>query len=540
MKDVIKINVELLRYNKKIIIANFFLWLVINCLPLIISVWIQNIFDCLEIYNSGMHSVWCGLLVGGVLAQSYCIVLGGKVDTITRFDIRSRLRGNLIYKSITDRRHVKSDGTILEILSTDIAAFEELISVEIDLICKLVFAVIAIILLLRIDKEIMILTIIPMLSISNIIYKLSERIKARHNESRDSNIQYTELVENIISNHEVIQMVAQEAFVFGKIEKILEQRKKATIKSDVFNLTINELTEIGNILSTVIILLYIAIKTFSVNLSVGQLTLIISLSSYIGSYNGLFTETLCSFQFADNTINRIYDIFSGNKYNIVCDEKKELDLLKKEFEFEEAMNVNINLGKGKIAFDIKPDEMVAVCGKTGSGKTHLIDALIGYAKYDGEITIDGRKVEYLNDVGVSLQSPVFINETIKENLVFGDVCSIEDALKTVNLKDELSTEISCIDKIGVDGRKLSEGQRQRLSIARAILVGGRFLILDDSTALLDYKNEKEIIEKLRDKHYTILIASNRPSVLKMADKCVVMKDEKVVQIGTYEGLKSYL
>ncbi len=539
--DILKLNLSLIKYNQKIIFYNFFVWLIINCLPLIITLCIRTIFISLQSFNNETHMYWCLSLLVFVLVYSYFICMGGKIDTITRFDIRRSLREKLICKDILNRENLKEEsGAVIEILTTDIMTFEELVSVEIDLICKLLFAFISLGVMLSINYKITLLFMVPIFFISSLVFRVTEKIREKHLQSRDSNIQYTELVSNILTNHEVIQLVADTHPVFKRMEKVLKERKRTSIKMDVFNTYINELATAGSVLSIGFVLLFICMNLDNFNMSIGDLTLIISLTAYIGEYNGLFTETYCAFQYVGNTLKRIRNIFSDSKFNIVEFDKVDLFYDAKKKNFQQRIDIDISLGGSRICFSVDKGEIITVTGKTASGKSHLIDALIGYAKYDGDIIIDNQKVDYIHHVAVALQNPSFLNESLEENVLLNKNGSIEGLLHAFGLYGELYKNGDTLSEIGVNGNKLSEGQRQRLSIVRAMMQDSKLLILDDSTSLLDYENEMKIMQLLRKQNYTVIMATSRVNVMRASDRVVVLENQEIIKIGTYDEIVSYL
>lgn len=538
-KKTLRLNKTVIYKNKSIIVANFIVWLAINCFPLIIAVIIKNIFDYLELKNDYGHTILSCALIGFVVLQSICIIFGGKVDTITRFDIRKLIRKNIIYNTLKKRDSKNDTGQLIEIITSDISSFEELVSVEIDLICKLIFAVVSFFILLTISVQLTILVLVPIIIISNCIFKLGEKIKEKHKDARDSSINYSSFINDIINGRETVQFVSEIKYVLNQMYKLSQKRKKQTIKQDIFNKMIGELVDFSGILSIMIILIAASFGISNGQISIGELTLAISLTGYISEYNGLFNEVFRAIKYSDNTIIRVKDILGCENEDDSVNAMLYDGILNDEPQYEkmnERLYVNIDIGKGQIKFDISSNEIVAVCGKTGSGKTHLLDSLIGYSQYDGIIKYGNSKIDYLKNVGISLQEPKFLDESIEENILFSKDASIEGALQMVHLFDELKNIITINSNIGVNGRKLSDGQRQRLSIIRAIMNGDHFLILDDSTSLLDYDNELLIMKMLKSKKYTVLIVSNRKNVLKEADKIIFMEDEKVNSIGTYYDL----
>ena len=204
-------------------------------------------------------------------------------------------------------------------------------------------------------------------------------------------------------------------------------------------------------------------------------------------------------------------------------------------------DVNIHIPQGKVT---------AIVGASGSGKTTLIRLMLGYYPVlEGQINIGNTDINKLNkkwwrrQCGVVMQEGVIFSESIARNIAVDD----GDIDKERLLK---AAEIACIKdyvmalplkfntKIGRDGVGLSQGQKQRILIARAVYKNPDYIFLDEATNSLDANNERSIVENL-DKFYkgkTVVIVAHRLSTVKNADQIVVIDHGKVVEIGNHESL----
>ena len=204
-------------------------------------------------------------------------------------------------------------------------------------------------------------------------------------------------------------------------------------------------------------------------------------------------------------------------------------------------DVNIHIPKGKVT---------AIVGASGSGKTTLIRLMLGYYPVlKGQINIGNTDINKLNkkwwrrQCGVVMQEGVIFSESIARNIAVDD----GDIDKERLLK---AAEIACIKdyvmalplkfntKIGRDGVGLSQGQKQRILIARAVYKNPDYIFLDEATNSLDANNERSIVENL-DKFYkgkTVVIVAHRLSTVKNADQIVVIDHGNVVEVGNHESL----
>lgn len=201
-----------------------------------------------------------------------------------------------------------------------------------------------------------------------------------------------------------------------------------------------------------------------------------------------------------------------------------------------------------ISFTAKRGETIGVIGGTGSGKTTLVNLLPHF--YDvsgGQIRVDGMDVrsasaqEYLRQrIAVVPQKAQLFKGTIKENLRWGKAdATDEEMLAAARLAQ---AEEVILGKGGLDaevdqgGKNFSGGQKQRLTIARALVRNPDILILDDSSSALDYATDAALRAGIRTLHTTTFIVSQRASSVKDADKIIVLDDGKAVGIGTHEEL----
>ena len=204
-----------------------------------------------------------------------------------------------------------------------------------------------------------------------------------------------------------------------------------------------------------------------------------------------------------------------------------------------------------VSFQVEPGHMLGLVGKSGVGKTTIINLLCRFYDADeGEILVDGINLgdlslwAYRGRLGAVLQEPFLIAGTIAENIAYGKPdASLEDimaAAKLANAHDFIINKPDGYDEqVGEHGSRLSAGEKQRVCIARAVLHDPAILILDEATANVDLETEEQIqqaIARLVEGRTTFAIA-HRLSTLRNADKLLVIEDGKVVEFGTHQELE---
>ena len=345
-----------------------------------------------------------------------------------------------------------------------------------------------------------------------------------------------------------------------------EQRRRwewEDVQADLFNvqmksLKLQQTQEAGSIfineLKNIVITVVAATAVIHGQLTLGMM---LAVQYIIGQLNSPVEQLMSFFYSVQDvriSLERINEIHRMDDENgkqgletSVTDETKGIDMENINFKYDPHAlktiidNVSLTIPKGKVT---------AIVGASGSGKTTLIKLMLGYYPVlGGQITIGGTDVNTLNkkwwrrQCGVVMQDGVIFSETIARNIAVDDKEIDKQRLQT-------AAEIACIHnyvmelplkyntKIGRDGVGLSQGQKQRILIARAVYKNPDYIFLDEATNSLDANNERMIVEHLDEfyKGKTVVIVAHRLSTVKNADQIVVLDKGKVVEIGNHETL----
>ncbi len=215
------------------------------------------------------------------------------------------------------------------------------------------------------------------------------------------------------------------------------------------------------------------------------------------------------------------------------------------FKFPDAENYVLQ----NISFAINQGETVAFVGRTGSGKTTLVNLLLRMYEYEGSIKVDGvelrdiEKRHLRRHIGAVLQNPFLYSRSIRENISIANqgapLSLIENASEIATIDQDVRTFTKGYDTmVGERGTTLSGGQKQRVAIARVLVMDKPILIFDDALSAVDNKTDALIRQALAQKEAqaTNLIVTHRITTAKEADKIIVINNNKVEAIGTHETL----
>ncbi len=362
------------------------------------------------------------------------------------------------------------------------------------------------------------------------------------------------LLADTIPGVRVIKSFTNEDTIIGKFKAYcddwLKEDKRASVISSVFPNAMTFLITCGSI-----IIWYIGgrwiIDPNNNEISIGMLVSFISYTSMFYGPVGFFANISDSYQSALASAEKIFDIIDAEPEHDFA-KGKELERMDGKIEFR---NVNFAFDRSKkvvdnVSFTLNPGDIVGIVGTTGSGKSTLINLLMRfYDDYEGEILIDDVNIKdidmkyYRDQIGYVQQEPLMFKDTVFNNIAYGTpnahVEQVIYAADVANAHGFISRLPDSYDTfLGERGIGLSGGEKQRLSIARAVMKNPSILIFDEATAAVDSETEELIqqaIERLIRGRTTLMIA-HRLSTLRKANRILVVDKGRIIENGSHEEL----
>ncbi|MEG3042737.1 MAG: ABC transporter ATP-binding protein [Clostridium sp.] len=391
---------------------------------------------------------------------------------------------------------------------------------------------------------------LPILFITLVIIQTQSRKRWQNFRQKRSNL--NGFTHEAFSGMKIIQNFTFEGETTNKFNNAVGEVRNGFLNAVKLNDWLWPLVEVSFGASTLIVFLFGANLTRSGEISIGTITAFISyttmfwrpilnLSSY---YNTLITNFAAAERIFEimNVVPTINEMEGSIDMPTI---KGTVEFKKVTFEYEKDIQVLHN-----VSFKIKPGENIALVGPTGAGKT-TITSLISrfYDATEGEVLIDGKDVSKVNlyslrsQMGVMLQDTFLFSDSIKENIRYGKLDATDEeiiaAAKAVNAHEFImKLEKGYDTDVNERGSRLSVGQRQLISFARALLANPRILILDEATSNIDTATEilvQKGINKLLHGRTSFVIA-HRLSTIRDCDRIMVIDGGEIVESGTHEEL----
>jgi ATP-binding cassette, subfamily B, bacterial MsbA len=381
------------------------------------------------------------------------------------------------------------------------------------------------------------------------IYKTGNKLRKLGKRIQEAYGRVGNLIHEGVYGQQIIKAYNQEKEIIRRFDRENENIFKTVMSATKRILLISPFTEAMSVLGASGLLYFGARKVIEGDLTSGFLFFFfVALFSIISPLKSI-GNAYANLKHDSSALPRIFSIL--DRQNRTEDTgRKAFTELKEKIAFQ---NVYFSYGKKKtlkdVSFSIARGEKLGIVGPTGVGKTTLIGLLLRfYEPSSGEVIIDGMNIKEFTlhslreHIGLVTQEPILFNDTIKRNIALSekpDMEKVEESAENAHIKgfiDGLPDGYETV--VGERGTTLSGGQKQLLSIARAIYKNPDILILDEATASLDSNSEK-VLQQTMERitvGRTVFVIAHRLSTLRNVDRIIVLKDGEITESGTHKEL----
>lgn len=526
-----------------------------------LMLWVRtHMNDFAQAHNGNKMAVlWliCGLMMGSIFFKNLFFYISlyilnplkNKVVTSFRADLYDKvLRLPIGYFTEQRKGDLMSRITndITEVENSVVSTLEGWFRDPLQIILTLTF-----LLFLSLQLTLFLLVILPVVGF--IIGRISRSLKKQSTAAAEKQGEAVSVLDETLGGLRVIKAFNAEKFLREKFfqinESLLHVKNKINRKRDLAS----PMSETMGIFVFCCILLYGGYLIFSKNSGLEGAMFMTYLGMFYNIINPAknLSTSFYNIQKGGAAIRRIEEVLNAD---VTIDDLPDAKPL---IEFKESIELRNVIFRyddvtilDKINLTIKKGTTVALVGSSGAGKSTLADLVPRFHDAtEGEVLIDGINIKAYSlesvraQMGIVTQEPILFNDSIAANISLGmqnaTLEQIREAAKVANANSFIENkEDGYLSNIGDRGSKLSGGEKQRLTIARAILKNPPILILDEATSSLDTESEKlvqDAINRVMENRTTLVIA-HRLSTVRHADEIVVMQKGKIIQRGTHDQL----
>ncbi|PID26755.1 MAG: multidrug ABC transporter ATP-binding protein [Candidatus Cloacimonadota bacterium] len=544
--------------RKRFVLGGFISLLFVDFLQLLIPKIVQFVIDDLSngcLTDSALFK-YLGALIGITLSIAFFRFLWRFFIVGNALNIERELRAIFYTKLLTLHKKFfdnSKTGDLMAHANNDISAVRMIYGFGfIAFFDALILTITALFFMTDIDFKLTIYAIIPLPIISIVITFLGKETHKRFKEAQNSFSDLSGVTQESFSGIRVIKSYVREAFDYKKFSNISNEVLEKNVNvAKVFGLFFPSMTMIIGF-ATAIIIYFGGSGAVLGRISLGEF---VAFTTYIGLLSwpmvaiGWIINIYQRGKASMERINKILDVEPEIKD---LPNAKPLEAERCNIKFE---NVGFKYDNGleaikNLSFEANAGEKIAILGRTGSGKSTIINLLCRmYDNDSGTISINGNEIKDLtlkslrDLISLVPQETFLFSDSISNNIDYSQKSSgfreIEEISKTAGIYENIISFPEKFEtKLGEKGVNLSGGQKQRLAIARALLKDSPILILDDSLSAVDTETEKEIWDNLKPtlSNKTVIIITHRISSIVDCDKIFVLDNGTIVEEGTHKTL----
>lgn len=475
-----------------------------------------------------------------------------KISESTLYLIRKKLFGHLEKLPVSFFDQNKK-GDIMSRFTNDVTVISDALT---DALMQIISAIITVIgvsiIMFVVNWVLALVTIVTVPLFFMFAYKIGVKSGKLYNKQRETLGKLSSYSEEMFTGMRVIKSYVQESSAIKEFKQYNEALRDVSIKAQICGHLIMPLNAFISNLGHILLIAFGSIMVVSGNCTVGIILSFLSYSNMFRRPINQLASLFASMQSALAGANRVFEIL---------DVESEFKEENKELPFDNVLghvkftNVDFSYVEGKkilknVNLEAKPGEMLALVGPTGAGKTTIINLLTRFYEIDaGNIYVDGidirevKKTALRKKIGIVLQDTYLFKGTVADNIRYGNNDATMDEIIEASKQAQAHSFIHRLPNgyntlIEEEGLNFSQGERQLIAIARAILSNPEILILDEATSNVDTKTERYIqlgMRQLMEGRTTFVIA-HRLSTIKNADEILVINSGEIIEKGSHEEL----
>ena len=398
------------------------------------------------------------------------------------------------------------------------------------------------------------LVFLPLLALP--VIKIGPRIRSRARKSQDSLGDTTQLLTQMLSGIRVVKafrMEEREAQEYHKANQEFVTQTRSMVRAQAVSLAVTAFFANGGVGLVIGALVIVHLTIVEIFHDVGTMMAFFIAIGTLFAYVRRLTRAVTGIYATMGSLDRVFEVFDLQPDMQINPDAQHLQQVANQIEFNDISFAYPGAAENAIdglSLTVKRGERVALVGLSGAGKSTLLDLVARFYDVDnGSIKVDGidlrdiKQDDWMKQLAVVQQQPFLFQASIRENILYGRPDASEEQLRAAidaaNLRDAIEQLPDGLEtQVGDSGSRLSGGQAQRVTIARALLKDSEVLLLDEATSALDSESEHKVqvaLENLMSGRTSFVIA-HRLGTIRSADRIVVLEAGKIVEEGDHEQL----